>query len=404
MLKKVNCFNFTVNCSLLYIQMIANFVLIFILLWFADSYIKYIECSKLNVDNYMNMGVIKVKAFVLRVLVVLLAWIISGCGAKSAKLPTYMRPESLYLCREPYSCLYVEVDSVEGVEVPQDVLSNLKEFLNTFCSKPDGIEIVRDKPIPISEVADLPLGPASILCIDGPPEDEKPQPAYLHVFFYDTDIVFKKVKMNTFVPSNCPCTIFFDVDYAPRWAGFCIRHEAGHTLGLCKSTSHGNGVHCKNSGCLMNWTPDLLSQLGSLVAKPSVGSLCDDCRSDLQVYKSEKPDPNLSFNGPFLMRRQVGYSVASLPYCDFLVWPSIEKTFDWRQALEKIKDSIKSEGFRQKRFGWMFGTFSPDGDETSPQSMIETLGVFTNAADDPNPAVRRYAIQQLEQLRQNQSE
>ena len=157
----------------------------------------------------------------------------------------------------------------------------------------------------------------------------------------------------------------------------------------------------------MNDTPALLSQLGALVVRPSAGQLCDDCRNDLQVYKSEDADPNLEFKGPFLIRRQEGYSVASLPFCDFLVWPSIEEAFNWREALQKIKDSVKSDEFKQsyimqKRFGWMFGAFSPDGDQSSPQSMVETLGVFTNAANDPNPAVRHYAIQQLEQLRQNQ--
>ena len=66
--------------------------------------------------------------------------IISGCGTK-AILPTYMQPELLYLKEEPYKKLYVEVDIVEGTEVPDAWLDTLKEFLSTHCSKPDGIEI-----------------------------------------------------------------------------------------------------------------------------------------------------------------------------------------------------------------------------------------------------------------------
>ncbi len=350
---------------------------------------------------------VKVKTLLLLLLGLILVCFVSGC-TKSAKLPTYMRPESLYLCDKPYSRLYIEIDSVEGVGVPYEIIDNLKEFLSAYCSKPDGIEIVRDKPIPVMKIKDIPMGPASILYIDGPDPNSEPQPAYLHVFVYDTDIVFKRTIENPHVPSNCPCTVFFNVDYAPRWIEHFIRHETGHVLGLCKNTEHGDGVHCKNSGCLMNDTPDLLSQLGALVVRPSVGRLCDDCKNDLQSMKSEEADPGLTFNGPFLMRREKGYSVASLPYCVFLVWPSVEETFDWQEALKKIKDSIKGDDFEQeysrhKGPGWIFGVFNPDNEEQYQQNMVETLGVLTNAAEDPNPAVRGYALMRLERLRQKQS-
>lgn len=357
--------------------------------------------------NIMDIDIMMVKAFVLRILVVLICFV-SGCASKSAKLPRYMQPESLYLCGEPYNRLYVEVDSIEGVEVPDEALYELKQFLSEHCSKPDGIKIVRDKPIPVSEIKDLSIGPASILCIDGPDSNSEPEPAYLHVFVYDTDIVFEQGSKRPFVPGSCPSTIFFNVDYASRWAGFIIRHEAGHVSGLCKNIEHGDGVHCKNSGCLMNDTPDLLSQLGALVVRPSVGRLCNDCRKDLRAWKSVEADPNLAFEGPFLVRREEGYSVASLPYCNFLMWSSIKENFDWQEALEKIKDNIKGEDFKQaymghKEPGWMLGTFSPDTEEESSQSMVETLGVLTSAADDPDPYISRYALVQLEQLRQEQS-
>ena len=85
------------------------------------------------------------KKLSLVIMTVLLIWIVSGCGSKSAKLPAYMRPELLYLKERPYSRLYVEVDTVEGVEVPEKWLDTLKGFLSTHCSKPDGIEIIRDE-------------------------------------------------------------------------------------------------------------------------------------------------------------------------------------------------------------------------------------------------------------------
>ena len=110
-----------------------------------------------------------------RIAVVASAWMVSGCGPKSGKLPTYMQPELLYLNDQPYSRLYVEVDSVEGVEVPEQLLDDLRAFLSKHCSKPDGIEIVRDKPIPLSEIKDVPMGPASVLYLDGPDPNSSSQ-------------------------------------------------------------------------------------------------------------------------------------------------------------------------------------------------------------------------------------
>ena len=152
------------------------------------------------------------KALVYRIAVVLLVCVLSGCGPKSGQLPTYMRPELLYLNHQPYSSLYVEVDTIEGTEVPDKLLDELKAFLSKYCSKPDGIEIVRDEPVPISEIEGLPFSFASIMCIDGPRPDSREQPAYLHLFFYDTDSVFKRAMKNPYVPGFCPCAIFFNVD------------------------------------------------------------------------------------------------------------------------------------------------------------------------------------------------
>jgi hypothetical protein len=75
-----------------------------------------------------------------------------GCGPKSAKFPTYTQPELLYVTAQRYTRLYVEVDVLEGVEVPQRWLDELRGFLSQHCDKPDGITMVRDAPIPASAV------------------------------------------------------------------------------------------------------------------------------------------------------------------------------------------------------------------------------------------------------------
>ena len=341
---------------------------------------------------------------------VLLIWIVSGCGSKSAKLPAYMRPELLYLKERPYSRLYVEVDTVEGVEVPEKWLDTLKGFLSTHCSKPDGIEIIRDEPVPFDDIKDMPIGPASILCMDGPDPNSGPQPAYLHVFFYAKDKIFKKTKENPYVYSLCPSNIFYNVDYGYRldkMIKLTLPHEAGHLLGLCKNTTHGDGAHCTNKKCLMRPGPDSLPSLGLLLfGLPLKSDLCDNCLSDLEAYKSESPDPNLTFDGPFLIRREGKYSVASVPYFNILFPSFLDKNFDWQKILSFQKESIRKTDFGQywKKKG-MFscnGLYIPESKDGSNSDMNLCMDILTKATKDPNPEIRDFAAQKLNKLKQEQ--
>ncbi len=346
------------------------------------------------------------KAFVYRIAVILLIGALSGCGPQSAQLPTYMRPELLYLKHQQYSRLYIEVDTIEEIDVPDQWLDELKIFLGKYCSKPDGIEIVRDEPVPIPENEGLPIGLASILCIDGPHPDSGPQPAYMHIFFYDTNIAFKRGRKNPYVATTCSCAIFFNVDYTRQYM-YALKHEAGHVLGLCRNTAHGDGTHCRNYGCMMHWTPELLSQLGLF---PLKDQLCAHCQTDLEAWKSEDVDSKLVFKGPFLIRREDGYSIASLPYCDLLIPTSIEDMLEWQEVLLHIKKVIEetfpkdSEKYREskKKAPRIWGLYLPTNKGASQMSAAKTLSVLTKATNDPNPIVRRNAAEELEKLKQEQ--
>ncbi|MEN6425747.1 MAG: hypothetical protein ABFE13_10310 [Phycisphaerales bacterium] len=119
--------------------------------------------------------------------IVLAALLAGGCGIRSAPMPTYMRPDLLYLTDQTCTRLYVEVDVMEGIEIPQKWIDELEAFLARYCSKPNGITIVRDKPVPASALVDLPMDLVANMCTDGPPADQNDQPAYLHVVFYDSN-------------------------------------------------------------------------------------------------------------------------------------------------------------------------------------------------------------------------
>jgi len=358
----------------------------------------------------MRVKVRFVKALSYWATVAALAWIAAGCSPKSGKLPTYMRPELLYLNDQPYSRLYVEVDSVEGVEVPEELLNTLRTFLARHCSKPDGIEIVRDKPIPLSEVKDVPIGPASVLCLDGPDPNSGSQPAYLHLFFYDTKTAFKRALKNPHTPGHCPSAICYNVNYCrsrqDEVADFILKHEAGHVLGLSKNTAHGDGTHCKNNACLMNASPGWWSGFfGLLLGVRIERELCADCRDELERWRSEDVGPKLAFKGPFLIRREDGHSVVSLPFCQILLPRSMEDKLQWWQVLARLKEDIRAADYSENRkeHGYLrWYVWHPHYRDGTRQSMMDCRAFLSRATLDPSPFISHKATALLEELKQEQ--
>jgi hypothetical protein len=346
-------------------------------------------------------------AKIIRKTLILLSLVISaGCASRPSLPPQYMYPERLYLQDEPYTRLYVEIDRIEGADFPEYLVDELRVFLAEHCSKPDGIEVVLDPPIPTSEFEDVPLGLASILCIDGPVAEEGgPPPAYLHVFVYGGKTMFKGATQEPHVVVECPSTVFWNVDYArtyPKRAKIhMLRHELGHILGLCRNTAHGDGVHCHRHGCLMHPTPDVLSQWGGKVRLYyREHRLCEDCQRDLEAAKQAPPDETLSFVGPFLLRRAEGYSVASLPFFDTIIGPSALSEFDSPAALARAKINLARSVQRISREGgdlreYHEGTWRDfhgrPRKESSREKLEQDIAVLRAAASDPSPGIRGFA-------------
>lgn len=358
----------------------------------------------------MLSGARNVKTQLSRIVISLAVCAVSGCASKSGRLPTYMQPELLYLSDRPYSRLYVEVDSVEGVEVPEELLGDLRVFLGEHCSKPDGIEIVRDEPIPLSEAREWPMGPASVLYLDGPDPNSGPQPAYLRLFFYDTKRTFKRVVKNPHVPGLCPSAICYNVNYRRSRqddvADFILKHEAGHVLGLCKNTAHGDGAHCSNDKCRMNASPGWWwGFFGCFFGGRIQRELCADCLDDLEAGKSEDAGPELEFEGPFLIRREDGYFVASLPSRHILLPESAEDKFRWREVLADLKEGIKASDLSEcakKSSCLHFRAGRSYAGDSSAQGAADYRAMLEKAVDDPSSFISSQAAKALEELKREE--
>ena len=369
----------------------------------------------------MRLKVRFMKVHLYRIAAVVLVCSVTGCVQQSSFFPTYMQPELLYLNDPPYSRLYIEVDTVEGVDVPDQWLDEMKTFLGKYCSKPDGIEIVRDAPIPLSEVKGTPIGAAKILCLDGPDPNSDSQCAYLHVFFFDKNVGLTYERVGACISGYCPSGVFFNDSYTrssdSKAKVLELKQALGFVLGLCRNSKSIYGqVNCENQACLMSKNPGFLPEFGLLHGSRVEDLLCADCRNDIETLKSLPPDPKLSFRGPFLVRHEEGYSIASLPYCDVIILNSVESTFDWMALLSFIKNEtheklefalnkIQKARDRKRIVHWFIMAFwdgSGDKGFSSMKATEDTIALLRKAAGDPSPNVKRYAIITLKKLKKEQ--
>jgi hypothetical protein len=253
------------------------------------------------------------------------------------KLTAFWHPELLYILPSPYSRLYVEVGAVEGC-IPSDAtLDKLRDFLATYCHKPNGIEIVRGDVIPAVAARGVPLRALARKYFNGPPENATASPpAYLYVLYCDPSLCDKppvpradqqtistparrqkaEIKPHVdFLPY--PPVMYINPHYGPKNVqNELLIHEAGHELGLAARATNAFAYHCLDTTCLMNWTLRLhhLSIRFLLGMDPvRQRQLCPMCIAQLRDSAKQSPPSNLRFVGPVLVRSEMNYHVLSLP-------------------------------------------------------------------------------------------
>jgi hypothetical protein len=253
-----------------------------------------------------------------------IALLMTGCvvapgGFRTVPLPqevTFLQPWLLNSSSSPYRSLYVEVDAVQGAEPPQEWLEGMEHFLKTECDKPGGVRVVRSNTITSREAAGASTGALALKYLDGPP----PGSAFLYVLYYNSSLnpALKTANPHAVV-FPYPCAIFVDRNYNQAGfgdvlGGLILKHEAAHLAGAARSHSHGDGAHCRNRNCLMNpsftYVPEMIAQ--GRVPTPQT-DFCKDCLADMALWRTTPTPSNLRFNGPFLTRKENGYTVLTLP-------------------------------------------------------------------------------------------
>lgn len=249
---------------------------------------------------------------------------LGGCvapssGFRKGPLPeevTFWQPWLLNSSRTPYRKLYVEVDAVRGAEPPQAWLDGLAAFLREQCDKPDGVQVVRSDRIAPEEAAAASITSLALQHLDGPPAGW----AFLYVFYYNSALnpSLKTVNPHAVV-FPYPCAVFVDRNY--NEAGFgdvmgdlVLKHEAAHLVGAARNATHGDGAHCRNRDCLMNPVFTYVPEWVAMGLPPTPQTdFCPDCLKDMARWRGTPAAGNLRFHGPFLVRREAGYTVMTLP-------------------------------------------------------------------------------------------
>jgi hypothetical protein len=274
----------------------------------------------------------------------LLAAYLTGCSTAKAprsqsspeavKLTSFWQPQLLYILPSPHSRLYVEVDAVEGCQPSDTNLHKLREFLTTYCNKPDGIEIVRGDVIPASTARGIPLRALARKFMNGPPDNNSGSPAYLYVLYCDPALCDKPALSDgeqravsttshhepavrkphvDFLPY--PPVMYINPSYGPKSVqNELLIHEAGHELGLAGRSTNAFAYHCLDKKCLMNWTIRYHIARSLLGMDPiNQRHLCPLCIAQLSESAKQSPPANLRFVGPVLVRSETDFYVLSLP-------------------------------------------------------------------------------------------
>ena len=105
----------------------------------------------------MFEGLRRGKNYLTAILLVYVLLVFHGCAVLASpsdvesKHLNFWKPHLLYLQSVECKSLYVELNAVEGCEPSQETITILRHFLEQYCDKPGGIQIISNPLIPLSD-------------------------------------------------------------------------------------------------------------------------------------------------------------------------------------------------------------------------------------------------------------
>jgi hypothetical protein len=187
-----------------------------------------------------------------------------------------------------YTSVNIQIQYMPGYELDAGAISNVTNYLNILCNKPDGITITQTQ---IAANGDT-LNPSKIAVIEKQNRTAYTTGTSISIYVlvtdgYDTSVTTLGISYrNTSV-----CLLGKDIFDHSGGIGQITRaaletsvleHELGHILGLVnvgtpmqsahQDVAHGN--HCTNTNCLMYYAIELHKGLGTYSTVPVLDSSC----------------------------------------------------------------------------------------------------------------------------------
>lgn len=203
-----------------------------------------------------------------------------------------------FLSDTEFTSLTLEVDYVEGFKPSPQAISALQQFLEARLTKPAGITINLDEPIPSSGKDTLTV--EDVVEMENQYRSTFTNGANLGAYMVITDGIYTSENVLGFAYYNTSVAIM-EERIREISGGFgepstsvveesVIKHELGHLLGLVNNGTPAianhqdeeHGAHCTNEDCLMYFAVQSAGFMGNLLGS-SAPELDANCIQDLQA-------------------------------------------------------------------------------------------------------------------------